>query len=99
MTLAGWCLLCAGAGTMVLSSLAAWAVSGVLDRLHLLTVTTSLGAPLAGLGLAIELGVGLAAAMVVVITVVVMLTAPVMSSATARLTAQYAGVVRADTPP
>lgn len=84
---------------MTCSALAAAALSAVVDRLHLLTVTASVGAPLVGLGLVICAGWSEASAMVVLTTALVVLTAPVMSAATARLTAQYAGAVEQDSPP
>lgn len=98
MTVVAWCLLVVGTGAMALSALAATVAPGVLDRLHLLTVTTSVGVPLIGVGLVIVLGIGTAAATIAVTTAVVVLSAPVMSPATARLTAQYAGVVGEDSP-
>lgn len=95
----GWSLVFAGVAAMVCCALAALRVSAVVDRLHLLSVTTSLGAPLIGLGLALHEGIAEASAMVALITIVVLVSAPVMSAATARLTAQHAGVVDADSPP
>ncbi|MEZ0362203.1 monovalent cation/H(+) antiporter subunit G [Mycobacterium sp. pUA109] len=94
----GWGLVFAGVLAMVVSALAAAARPAVFDRLHLLTVTTSVGAPLLGLGLVLRQGWTAASAMIVLITVVVLATAPVMSAATARLTGQYAGVVERDSP-
>lgn len=95
----GWGLVFAGVGATVCSALAAVVVSAVVDRLHLLTVTTSLGAPLIGLGLMIRAGWTAASATVLVITLVVLVSAPVMSAATARLTAQHAGVLDGDSAP
>lgn len=97
--LAAWCLVFAGIGAMALSAVAAAALPGVFDRLHLLSVATSVGSPLVGLGLILHRGWGEAAAMVALITVLVVLSAPALSAATARLTAQYAGVVDEDSPP
>lgn len=97
--LIGWAVVFAGVVVMAFSALAAVLLSAVVDRLHLLAVTNSFGAPLVGLGLVICEGWSAASAMVVVITALVLLTAPVMSAATARLTAQYAGVVDQGSPP
>lgn len=93
-----WLLVFAGAAVMACCALGAVAL-GVLDRLHLLTVATSVGFPLTALGLIAYRGVSEASAMVGLITALVLLTAPVMSAATARITAQQAGVVQADSPP
>jgi monovalent cation/proton antiporter MnhG/PhaG subunit len=97
--LIAWCTVFAGVIAMVLSALAAAVLPDVFDRLHLLTVATSVGAPLIGLGLVIAQGWTSASAMVAVITVLVVVTAPVMSAATARLTALHAGVVEDAGPP
>lgn len=94
----GWLLVFAGVAVMSCCALGA-TVLHVVDRLHLLTVTTSVGFPLTGLGLILYRGWTEASAMLAVIVVLVLLTAPVMSAATARLTAQEAGVVKADSPP
>lgn len=93
-----WLLVFAGVTVMVCCTLAAAALN-VVDQLHLLTVTTSVGFPLTGLGLIVDRGWTEASAMVAVIVGLVLLTAPAMSAATARLTAQEAGVVDADSPP
>ncbi|OBG31479.1 MULTISPECIES: monovalent cation/H(+) antiporter subunit G [Mycolicibacter] len=94
-----WLLVLGGVSVMACCAVAAAAVGGVVDRLHLLGVTTSVGFPLAALGLIVQRGVSEASAMVVLIAALVLLTAPVMSAATARLTAQEAGVAEADSPP
>lgn len=93
-----WLLVFAGVTVMVCCALAAAALQ-VVDQLHLLTVTTSVGFPLTGLGLIVDRGWTEASAMVAVTVALVLLTAPAMSAATARLTAQEAGVVDADSPP
>lgn len=93
-----WLLVITGISVMACCAVAAAAVDGVLDRLHLLSVTTSVGFPLTGLGLIAQRGFTEASAMVLLISVLALLTAPVMSAATARLTAQDAGVVKAHSP-
>ncbi|MDD7813417.1 hypothetical protein [Mycolicibacter sinensis] len=93
-----WLLVFAGVSVMVCCALAAAALQ-VVDQLHLLAVTTSVGFPLTGLGLIMHRGWTEASAMVAVIVGLVLLTAPAMSAATARLTAQEAGVAEADSPP
>ncbi|MGB3335132.1 MAG: monovalent cation/H(+) antiporter subunit G [Mycobacterium sp.] len=94
-----WLLIFGGVSVMACSAVGAAAVGGVLDRLHLLSVTTSVGFPLMVLGLIVQRGFSEASAMVVLIAALVLLSAPVMSPATARLTAHEAGVVEADSPP
>lgn len=93
-----WLLVFAGVAVMVCCALTAAALH-VVDQLHLLTVTTAVGFPLTGLGLIVDRGWTEASAMVAVTVALVLLTAPAMSAATARLTAQEAGVVDADSPP
>ncbi|MEZ0382538.1 monovalent cation/H(+) antiporter subunit G [Mycobacterium sp. pW045] len=95
----GWILAFTGVSVMVCCAVAAAVLPGVVDRLHLLSVTSSLGFPLTGLGLIVYRGATEASVMVAVIVALVVLTAPAMSAATARLTAQQAGVVKADSPP
>jgi multisubunit Na+/H+ antiporter MnhG subunit len=95
----GSCVVFAGVAVMVISALGALVVPGVFDRLHLLTATTSFATPLIGLGLVIGTGWTEASAMIVAITVLVVVSAPVMSAATARLTAQRKGLVDDESPP
>ncbi|WP_083079642.1 monovalent cation/H(+) antiporter subunit G [Mycolicibacter kumamotonensis] len=94
-----WLMVLAGVSVMACCALGAIGLYPVLDQLHLLTVTTSVGFPLTGLGLIVHRGPTAASAMVAVIVGLVLLTGPAMSAATARLTAQEAGVVKADSPP
>ncbi|BBX21600.1 hypothetical protein MTER_10110 [Mycolicibacter terrae] len=94
-----WLLVFAGVSVMVCCAMGAAVLHGVVDQLHLLSVTTSVGFPLTGLGLILYRGWTEASAMIAVIIALVLLTAPAMSAATARLTAQEAGVVKADSPP
>ncbi|MCV7197138.1 monovalent cation/H(+) antiporter subunit G [Mycobacterium angelicum] len=94
----GWAVVFIGVAVMSLSAIVATARPRVFDRLHLLTTTTSVGAPLIGLGLVILRGWSQASAMIIVITVLVVLSAPVVSSATGRLTADLDGVLDQDRP-
>lgn len=93
-----WVLIFGGVSVMACCAVGAAALGAVLDRLHLLSVATSVGFPLTGLGLIVQRGLSEASVMVLLITALVLLTAPVMSAATARLTAHEAGVVEADSP-
>lgn len=94
-----WILIFAGVGVMACCALGAAVLHDAVDQLHLLTVTNSVGFPLTGLGLVLHRGWTEASAMVAVTVALVLLTAPAMSAATARLTAQEAGVAEADSPP
>jgi multisubunit Na+/H+ antiporter MnhG subunit len=93
-----WCVVYLGVAVMVLSALTAAALPRVFDRLHLLTATTSLGAPLTGLGLMIARGWTEASAMIAMTIVFIAASSPVISAATARLTAQHSGLVDEDSP-
>ncbi|MBO0866017.1 MAG: monovalent cation/H(+) antiporter subunit G [Mycobacterium sp.] len=88
-----WCLVFAGVAVMVTSALGAAAQPRVFDRLHLLTVTTSLGVPLIGVGLVISQGWSESSAMIAVTIVFILVSSPVISAATARLTEQQGGLV------
>jgi multisubunit Na+/H+ antiporter MnhG subunit len=94
-----WCLVFAGVVVMVFSALAAAALTRVFDRLHLLAATTSFGAPLIGMGLVISKGWTEPSAMIAVTVVLIAMSSPVISAATARLTAQHDGLVDEDSPP
>lgn len=93
-----WCVVLAGVVVTVFCSLAAVALPTVFERLHLLTVTTSVGTPLITLGLAISTGWTAVSATIGVIAAVVVVTSPAMSAATARLAAQREGVIDVDWP-
>jgi multisubunit Na+/H+ antiporter MnhG subunit len=84
-----WCLVFAGVAVIVFSALTAAALPRVFDRMHLLTATTSFGAPLIGLGLIISQGRTEPSAMIAVTIVLLLISSPVISAATARLTAQH----------
>lgn len=94
-----WCLVFAGVAVIVFCTLAAAALTRTFDRLHLLTATTSFGGPLIGVGLIISQGWTESSAVIAVTLVVVLLSSPVISAATARLTAQHDGLVDEDSPP
>jgi len=93
-----WCIVFAGVAVVVFSTLAALAVPTVFERLHLLTVTTSAGTPLIALGLILLSGWSAISATIAVIAAVVVVTAPAMSAATGRLTAQREGMIDVDWP-
>ncbi|MDA8295528.1 MAG: monovalent cation/H(+) antiporter subunit G [Actinomycetota bacterium] len=67
--------------------------SRLYDRAHLLSPVTSLAAPLLGIGLAIQDGVGLASGEILLTCALVALTGPVFTVVTARLVAQNEGRV------
>lgn len=93
-----WCVVFAGVAVVVVSTLAATLLSSVFDRLHLLTVTTSLGSPLIAGGLAIESGWNATTASIAVVAAVLVVTGPAMSASTARLTAETEGLVEEERP-
>lgn len=93
-----WCVVFAGVAVMVFCAVVAAAVPRVFDRLHLLTATTSFGAPLIGGGLMVSQGWTEASAMIAVTVFFTMLSAPVVSAATARLAAQHEGLVDESSP-
>lgn len=95
---AGWALVTAGVLVVVAAACATVVAPGAFARLHLLTVVTSLGAPLTGLGVAALDGVGLAGGLTLVIVFVLALTGPVLGSAIGRAAAQREGRIRRDAP-
>lgn len=94
-----WTVVFAGIAVVSLSAIAAAALPQVFNRLHLLTVTTSVGAPLIGVGLMILRGWTEASAMIAAIIALVVLSAPVISAATAQLAARLANMLDEDSPP
>lgn len=96
---AGWTLVTAGVVLVVAAAVLTVSAPGAFARLHLLTVVTSLGAPLVGLGVTALDGGGLAGGQTLLIVAVLALTGPVLGSAIARATAQREGRIRRDPPP
>jgi multicomponent Na+:H+ antiporter subunit G len=91
-------LLAAGVFVVVTSALSMLAFKRVLDRLHLITPITSLGAPLIGLAIAIDNGWGLTTAQVLLIVFFMALAGPVLEAATGRMSAQREGVIESEAP-
>ena len=98
LTVLEWVLVMLGCAVTVLSILAAELLSKVLDMLHLVTATTSVAATLNGMGVAIGEGPSSAAVMVLLTVAIVAVTGPVVSAATARMSAQRDHTI-ADEPP
>lgn len=96
--LAGWTLVGLGVAVIVAASLGALVAPGPFARLHPLTIVTSLGAPLVGLGTAALDGAGLAGGETLLIVAVLAVTGPVMGSAIGRVAAQREGRTRRDPP-
>lgn len=96
---AGWAFVAVGVVLVVAASWVTVVAPGAFARLHLLTVVTSLGAPLVGLGVAALDGGGLAGGQTLVTVAVLALTGPVLGSAIARVTAQREHRIRRDPPP
>ncbi|OBI42245.1 hypothetical protein A5707_06390 [Mycobacterium kyorinense] len=93
-----WVLVFAGVAVMACSALGAAALPRVFDRLHLLTATTSLGVPLTGMGLIVSQGFSESSAMIAVTIAIIVVSSPVISAATARLTAQHERLVDEESP-
>jgi multisubunit Na+/H+ antiporter MnhG subunit len=91
-------LLAAGVGLVVVASLAALRFRSVFQRLHYLTVVTSLAGPLVAVAVLVADGIGLTAVTVVLIVVLLAFTGPVLSAATGRLNAQRDHVIEIEAP-
>lgn len=92
-------LIALGTAVIVASAVGVLAVrTGELERLHFLTPTTSLGAPLVGIGLCVRDGWGLATGEILLVVALLFVTGPVISSATGRLIAQQRGIIDRDPP-
>lgn len=95
LTLACYAL---GVVLTVLAAVAALVLSDTLDRVHLLTLATTLGVPLVGLGLALQNGWSMTTATVVFTCALLALSGPVLTAATGRVTAQRQGLVDQESP-
>ena len=87
---------CAVIAVAVVSAVAAR--GGILNRLHLVTPVTSLGAPLVATGLCIQSGQPWVIAEVLLITLLLFVTGPVLEMATGHVAAQQQGLVREEQP-
>jgi hypothetical protein len=95
---AGVCLCLLGLGVVVLCPLVALLLHRPLDRLRLLSPMTTLGTPLATLGLALRNGWSLPSAQILVTGLLVALTGPAMTSASGRVIGMQEGKVPQETP-
>jgi Multisubunit Na+/H+ antiporter, MnhG subunit len=86
----------AGVLVCILAALGALVVRDPLDRLHFVTPVTSLGTPLVGVGVAVQLGWRLSAALVLLTVGITVLTGPVLTLAIARELARARGIVPAE---
>jgi len=91
-------LLFAGVAVAVLSCLGALVVDDFYTRLHFITPVTSLAAPLIGLSLAIDNGLGLTTAMIVFIVFLLGITGPQLEAVTGRAAAQREGIIPKESP-
>lgn len=91
---------CYGAGVLVtvVASLAMLLLRGALDRLHMVTLTTTLGVPLVGLGLALQNGWTMTTATIVLVCALLTGSGPVLTAAAGRVAAQRAGLVEQESP-
>jgi multisubunit Na+/H+ antiporter MnhG subunit len=96
--LAGWACAGTGVALVVVAAACAVLVPGALAPLHLLTVVTSLGVPLAGIGVAVLEGGGLAGGMTLLTVAIVAVTGPAIGGAIGRLVVQDEGRAREDAP-
>jgi multicomponent Na+:H+ antiporter subunit G len=87
-----------GVAVVVLTALASLRLRRPEDRLHFLTPATSLGAPLVGLGLALQNGWSLTTAQILLTCALIMVTGPVLASAAIRVAAQREGSVSRESP-
>lgn len=85
-----------GLGTALIVASAIGAVAtggGELTRVHFLSPVTSLGAPIAGAGVCVGEGWGLASGETILILAVLFLSGPVLGAATGRVIAQQDGLL------
>jgi multicomponent Na+:H+ antiporter subunit G len=88
----------AGVVVVVVSCIGAMIARDTLPRLHLSAPVTSIGAPLIGLGLCLQAGLGLTTASVILATVLVILAGPPLSAAVARVAGQREGILPPEEP-
>lgn len=91
-------LVFAGVTVVVVAALAMLRAGTLLNRLHLLAPVTTLGAPLVGIGLALENGWNLGSGAVLLTVALLAVTGPVLQSATGRVEARRRGVIDEDLP-
>lgn len=89
-----------GLGVLVtlLACLGAAIAADALPRLHFATVVTSLGGPVVGAGLCLELGWSLSSASVALTVVLLALAGPALSGAVGRVVAQREGLLPPEEP-
>jgi multisubunit Na+/H+ antiporter MnhG subunit len=91
----GLALVSLGCTVVVLAAVGAAVMPGaVFNRLHFLTTVTSVGVPLAAVGLSVESGQPFAIAELLFVALVVGASGPVLESATGRVAARDQGVIR-----
>ena len=98
MTALSVALFAAGIAVVLLSGAAALRFRRVYDRLHFLTPTTTIGAPLVGLALGLENGWTLATGEILFTCFLLLVTGAVLAAATGRVAAQREGLVRRESP-
>lgn len=98
MRILSYILLFVGVGVTVASAFAALWLRGVFARLHFLSPTTSIAAPLIGISLAIENGWGLTTGLILVTVFLLAFAGPVVEAATARVMAQREAIVAEESP-
>lgn len=91
-------LLWLGTAVIVVAALGSLLMHSLYARLHFLTPITTVGAPLIGIGLAVDSHSGLAAGEYLLIVAVMAVSGPALEAATGRVTAQREGRVEQDSP-
>jgi multicomponent Na+:H+ antiporter subunit G len=89
-----------GLGTLitVLAAVAAVRAGDVYVRVHCLTVVTSVGSPLIGVGLIVVNGFGFTGASVLLVVLLQAVGGPLLGAATGRVNAQRDGVIGSGSP-
>jgi multicomponent Na+:H+ antiporter subunit G len=82
----------------LIGTLGVLVIPDTMTRLHYLTPVTSVGAPLVALAIVVDTGPSRAAVKVLLVAALVALAGPAVSSATARVAAQRAGLVPPEEP-
>lgn len=98
MTVVAQVFVFAGVAVVVVSAVTMLRARTLLNRLHLLAPVTTLGAPLVGLGLALDTGWNLGSAAILLTVVLLAVTGPVLQSAVGRVEARRQGVIDEDLP-
>ncbi|MGW5720199.1 monovalent cation/H(+) antiporter subunit G [Amycolatopsis sp. NPDC003865] len=98
MTVVAQVLVFAGVAVVVVAALVMLRARTLLNRLHLLAPVTTLGAPLVGVGLALDSGWNLGSGAILLTVLLLAVTGPVLQSAAGRVEARRRGAIEEDLP-